>query len=413
MLSYLTSFFSYTKDETKNIIIENEIKEEVKEKIDEENIIEKNIAPNNDFNNLCEYKLLRYLLLNDYDNNMFLTPQILTTQKTPNYNESFSIWGIRNINDYNYLVHKDRLFEKTKNIYIIVNGDYSFDNIYNYIKNSGVSIEIFKCDLFKFVEKYPEFKHSHYNTGYNDFHDWISCKNPTKLGSIYNKSFYLKDLPACQVLPNLIVGEGLNFMLYKHNFYKKEKNYDTCLKYIEIMKNHNISCVINVGLDCSYDYFDDLIELFKENNIDVFNLPIFEYPSKSMYEIDRFHEVSDIINEYISKNKNVYLHCFTGRNMSVCCAMLYMVKHLNMTIKNAFQTVGLKKYIHPQIQLIRIIYDEALKKESNPISLHKLICDRNNMFNQFESSYVPFATACYDLYMLDVIAGRQNNPIIV
>jgi hypothetical protein len=363
------------------------------------------------------YDKLRNLLLNDYDNNMFLTNQTLGIYNYLSESTTYYyIWGIRDMNSYDYLENKDGLFLGVKKIYIIKrdnnNSYYYEDKITKYIKNSEIEIETLICDLTEFAEEYPEFKHFRYNN-YFEYLDWGHSRKP-EIGTIYDKTYQCKDLAGSFILPNLIVGESFDFDEYSFNSLYIEDTKKRYMGKIDILVNNGITCIINVGADCVRNYFPAIIEILKSKNIEVFIFPIVECSEKSEYKMTTLHQVADLLNKKLNDNNNkVYLHCYMGKNRSASAAIMYMVKYLGMSLKDAYLNICLKRPIHPQKELIHIIYDEVLKKEENPIALHKLIIDKRSMpSDKFSFTSGSFALGGYDIYMLDVIAGRKQNPLM-
>jgi predicted protein tyrosine phosphatase len=356
------------------------------------------------------YVILKNLLLNNYDNNMFLTNQEICHRFGYDGYIAYNIWGIRDLDSYDYLECKSGLFLGVKKIYIIVKYEYDInpERLKDYIKNSGIEIKFFVCNLIEFMEIYQEFKHTKYVSGYYEFLDFAYSKK----SEIYDKPFYAPGLPACLILPNLIIGESFDFARCKDYFSDvKCESYRNSLERIENLKKNGVSCIINVGNECVGDYFDKMVSLLKENNIEVLNYPLIECSEKNDHKINILHRVADLLHEKFNENKKVYLHCYMGKNRSVSCALMYMVKYMNMKLKDAYLNIALKRYIHPQKELIHIVYDEAIKKEDSPIALHKLIIDRKRLPDKYGYTSGSFAMGGYDIYMLDVIAGRKENPI--
>jgi protein-tyrosine phosphatase len=352
------------------------------------------------------YETLRDLLLNDYDNNMFLTPQHFYIYNDKDKSHSYyNVVGIRKLHCFSDIEKKEDLFLGVKKIYIIFKdisekSRYQYNFIPIYIKNSGIPIEPFICNLDEFLILYPEFANNKYYLNNIKFLDWAYSRKSSNNGIIYNKTFYCENLPACYILPNLIVGEKLNFTNIK------ELKFNQISKNILNLKNNNITCIINVSDDCISDYDDDTIKCLNDENIEFYNFPISEYNNEHNNDAkDKMHKVADLLNEKFSNNSNnkIYLHCLLGKNRSASCAILYMVKYMNMTLKDAFLNILLKRHIFPQIELLRIIYDEATIKEQNPIALHKLIS---------EKYLFPIPSSAYDIYMLDIIANRQRKILI-
>ncbi len=336
------------------------------------------------------FDMLKDLLLNSYDNNMFL-----------GYNIKIKIFGLMPIYSlvfYDDLENSD-LFKGVDKIYIIHNfNDYELKkiNLPKYLEKRGsIPLEYIKCDLNNFATKFPEFINDKISNDI-DYLDLVYSFEKSK-NKIFNESFIVEELGGTLVLPNLIIGQSFDF-------YYKNDNIESSIKKIV---NKNITAIINVGNECSKDYSNKIIKMLFKNNILIFDYGLSEINDNDNNNYQNILNCAEKINELINKGHKVYIHCYMGKNRSVSAVLLYMVKYLSLPLKIAIELIGLKKSISPQIQFASIIYDEALKNESKPLALHKFCINCRNIGNTYSS----YALGIIDLYYLDVIANRKPNPL--
>ena len=65
------------------------------------------------------------------------------------------------------------------------------------------------------------------------------------------------------------------------------------------------------------------------------------------------------LNKFLSKNKNVLVHCYAGKQRSACVISAYLLKYTHMTPKDTILAIKSKRLITftPKIN-----FDKAIKK---------------------------------------------------
>lgn len=309
------------------------------------------------------YENLRNLLLNEYENNLFITPD-----RCQNH-----VYGI--VEGYD----QKMLFTGIQKIYYICDF-YDPKNCYllNFLSKTKIKIEILHCNLEKFVSLYPEFEN----------------KLITSRENLYSLIYKEKNigLPGYFILDKLIIGESFDF----DNCHTNSPE-----KIVEKLKKNGTTDIVNMATNCVEQYNSRVLNVFSQNDIRVFHFPVNEDKESIEEKEYSLHQAADLIHEKIQGGGSVYLHCYMGKNRSVATGILYMVKHLKMTLKDAYLAICLKKITSVQDTLLEIIYKEALKNERYPVALHKLQSE--------EYFYMSLAMRPYDLFVMDVISGRKPN----
>jgi protein-tyrosine phosphatase len=373
---------------------------------------------NNDID--FEYKKLRKLLLNDFDNSLFFDYNNYGWSSSTN---KINIIGIKNpnyyhtqISNYNYTTQKYEYNKNAVNILLGINNIYIIcekskyvkkyndlknipDYILSYCKEKNMEPIIINCDLNHFGSLYPDL----IDNKFTDHSDHFSYANSLK-GEIYEKTCRCEKLVGANILPNLIVGQSFDF---EYNYEKNEfaKYYNET---IQNLKFENVNTIINVYKSHDKIYPPDSINILKKHNIDVYSFPLDENKENDEQNEKNFFDAIDKVNEEINNNKKIYLHCYVGKNRSMSVAIGYMVKYLKIPLKIACEEAYLKKTYATQIKFMSLIWKEAKLIESDPIALCKIIADASNIGN----SYSLYGLGFYDVHKLDVIAGRKVVPLI-
>lgn len=292
-----------------------------------------------------EIDKLRDLLLNNYDNSIFISS---------GYNDNRSCFGVFEASESSYLANPI-LLNGEENFYLITETPHEQrGDVFKKLQPT-----IINCSLTKFLDKYPMFESTKFKNP-EFFSAWIGNLYKRDRNNQPNQYGYQLGY---QLTPNLYVGESLDFKRY---------NESEMVEKLQKLKNQGITHIINVSDRNIKDYeILEVQEFFEENKIEVSNIPIqeYEYPGKNQ----AVHQVADLINEKINDPKNkVYLHCYMGQNRSITCAIMYMMKYQKRTLKEAFLQCSLMKRVFIQNEFVQILHAEASKREQKPISMFKL-----------------------------------------
>lgn len=382
------------------------------------------------------YTMLRNLLLNEFDNNLFFginnNSYSFGIDSYNSDNKKIDIIGIKSLYYYNQLISKynygtnktEKQWEKEiflgiKNIYIIHNIGKKgkrenprkkiIDDlkIPQYILDAGLPIKLIKCDLIQFLNIYPELIDNKF-TEDNVYYSYANSLN----GEIYAQSCKCEGLVGANILPQLIVGESFDFEHYesssKYDSYDKKFN-EYCNETINKLKLNGVNCIINVYKDHDKTYPQKSVKYLNDNCISVYSFPLDENTKNTSTNANNFYQAVDKVNEQINLGKKVYLHCYVGKNRSMSVALLYMVKYLKIPLKLACEEAYLKKTYATQIKFMIDVWNQAKTNgEECPIALCKIIGDASNIGNTYSSYGLGF----YDVHKLDVIAGRKILPLV-
>ena len=58
-----------------------------------------------------------------------------------------------------------------------------------------------------------------------------------------------------------------------------------------------------------------------------------------------FPKITEIIHEYLNKNKVVFIHCYAGKQRSASIIIAYIMRYLNISCKNAIKLLESKRSI--------------------------------------------------------------------
>ena len=81
------------------------------------------------------------------------------------------------------------------------------------------------------------------------------------------------------------------------------------------------------------DFFLNLVCLFHLKGSEIMN----------MYRF--FPKITDIIHSYLTKNKIVFVHCYAGKQRSASIIVAYLMKYLNISLKNSIKLLESKRAI--------------------------------------------------------------------
>lgn len=350
-------------------------------------------------------------MLNEFDNNLFFRTDINIYTENPKH-----IIGIKTLSYYSHLVNNKQnwsteLFFGIKHIYIFhdiattnKNTLLNYVHVPNYISNSNIPITYIKIDLNNFLKLYPEFK----DDKFDDFYKYYSYANSLN-GEIYEKSCKCNNLDgSTNILENLIIGQSFDFDRFPHVDSDEIKFNKYCVDTISALKSNGVNSIINVYKSQNKLYPPKIIKLLSDQNIEVFSFPLDEETINSNENTNNFLLATEKLYEQIKLGKKIYLHCHVGKNRSISVALLYLVKYLKIPLKIACEEIYLKKTFAPQIKFIKEIWNEAIKTESNPIALCKIISDVEHVGN----TYSLFGLGFYDVHKLDVMSGKKTLQLI-
>lgn len=90
-----------------------------------------------------------------------------------------------------------------------------------------------------------------------------------------------------------------------------------------IIRNYNIKAVITLT---SFSKPENVINFYKNNNIDFLFIKIDDSPSENIYRY--FDLTHDFIDKHIQQNENVLVHCMAGISRSSTIILNYMLKKM-------------------------------------------------------------------------------------
>lgn len=76
-------------------------------------------------------------------------------------------------------------------------------------------------------------------------------------------------------------------------------------------------------------------------DVDAFCVPLIDGSGNTRESIE---EAIDVIAGLVSSGDKILVHCHAGRSRSVCIVAAYFVRHHNMTVKEALDFVGGKRW---------------------------------------------------------------------
>ena len=111
-------------------------------------------------------------------------------------------------------------------------------------------------------------------------------------------------------------------------------NYNTAIDY-DFLNNHNIKLVVNLSKNLKFINLD----------IDKYRVPIHDNRTKESDEglIKHFPNVYNKIDEHLSKNEGVLIHCRSGMQRSATTIALYLMKKYNISFIEAKELIQNKR----------------------------------------------------------------------
>lgn len=328
-----------------------------------------------------EIERLHYLLLNEYEHSLFFAETGHTPYGYDAPKESFGVFNVRDL----WHLGKNISMVGIKKVYVISKSTIrSIEDVEFYLK---IKPEIIKCYIGDFIEKYPMF----------------ICNGFDPDERVLRSSFFLTKQYrniGYTITPYLSVGPSFDF--------SKVPEWEIA-KSLDLITKDETKHIINVSMSNIEDYDVPMIrEFLKETGIKIHNIPISEENFNSR---DAVYQVADLIHELTSNKEKVYIHCYMGQNRSITCTMMYLIKYHGKTLKDAFLECCLRKRVFLQDHFIDMLYDEALKKEENPIAKVKLQYKVPVGGIKVGFSFEGKSLGGYHVHMLDIIAGRKANQI--
>ncbi len=87
-------------------------------------------------------------------------------------------------------------------------------------------------------------------------------------------------------------------------------------------------------------------------DVDAFRVPLIDGPGNTRKSIE---EAIDVIAGVVSSGEKILVHCHAGRSRSVCIVAAYFVRHHNMTVKEALDFVGGKRWYSLSIGIEEVL----------------------------------------------------------
>lgn len=359
---------------------------------------------------------LKNLLLSNLDNVLLLS------------NVRCPIYGIHNIVDYraNGLPYNRQLstllLKNVDKIYFIIHVVDQNESIKLYmdeIKNvlivykfpTSIKYDVIYCNYDLFLESFPQFRKSYIAIERHEFLNLI----PNIDLDIYKT--YPKIRYGTYITSLLIIGGSQDLCQRNWNYMNNPRQ--VLQKELQQFIDANINAIIYVANDKEYE--DEFVrEWFAQNNISIYHYPIIEDINITQYAANNCKSIvdaADMLNELIKQNKKVYLHCYMGINRSVATAILYFIKHKQMSLYDAFKMITCRKMINIGLDLLEILYDHFTNnfnvrcnyccsvscKDDDivPIAFHKIMQVNSNGY------LVPLNI--YDMYFIENIKKCEKN----
>jgi hypothetical protein len=223
-----------------------------------------------------------------------------------------------------------------------------------------IQSETIFIDVIKFLKKYPYLQRKYNINNYFDFFVYLSDRYnfvgpPTSNISEFETNLFIGAIP------------------------------EDVEEYLTFLNEFKIDSIINMSHENYYI-----------NDINVYSYPIDE----KINEKDKLLEAVDKLNELISNEKRIFLHCLLGRNRSASVLLLYLMKYRNKSLLESYLEVYSKRNICISKELGKHIYDEC---SNNPdeVALFRITADTINCDNRGNEYY--FSTYGLDFYELKKI----------
>lgn len=120
----------------------------------------------------------------------------------------------------------------------------------------------------------------------------------------------------------------------------------------EYFRDINADVIINVAEECRNMLTNnDIIEYyhypFKDDDDEIIN--------------EKFDEIADLIDMYISNKKTVFIHCYAGRSRSVSFVIAYLMKYQELDLNVSYTYVDKIRGIYPNLGFIKQLMDYELE----------------------------------------------------
>jgi hypothetical protein len=223
-----------------------------------------------------------------------------------------------------------------------------------------IQSETIFIDVIKFLKKYPYLQRKYNVNNYFDFFVYLSDRY------------------------NFVGPSTLNITNFETNLFIGAIPEDL-EEYSIFLDEFKIDSIINMSHE---NYYID--------NINVYSYPIDE----NINEKDKLLKAVEKLNELISNEKRIFIHCLLGRNRSASVLLLYLIKYRNKSLLESYLELYSKRNICISKELGKHIYDEC---SNNPeeLALFRITADTINCDNRGNEYY--FSTYGLDFFELQKI----------
>jgi protein-tyrosine phosphatase len=132
---------------------------------------------------------------------------------------------------------------------------------------------------------------------------------------------------------------------------------------IKILADSGITAVLNVQTDRDLKHrqvdWSHLLRTYKESRIVVERLPIEDFNQEDL--IAKLRSAGDKLNDLVSENNFVYVHCTAGMSRAAATVIIYLVFYQNYTPEDAYDFVkSHREIICPNMRAIEKVINDNM-----------------------------------------------------
>jgi protein-tyrosine phosphatase len=130
---------------------------------------------------------------------------------------------------------------------------------------------------------------------------------------------------------------------------------------IKALADCNISAVLNVQTDRDLKHrqvdWSHLLRVYKDHNIEITRLPIEDFNQEDL--IEKLRSAGDKLNELLSLDNVVYVHCTAGMSRAAATVIIYLVFYQNYTSEDAYDFIkSHRSVICPNMKAIEKVIND-------------------------------------------------------
>ena len=233
--------------------------------------------------------------------------------------------------------------DEYNNIYIIynINGDYNdevTEDLIAYLKANNINYYLLKGGINSFKPTLTEKRNklvpplqAMSSPLLSKSMSPLHSKSMSSLSSLSSKSKY-KPNTSQPLVSRLSEEKNIKPSYIIDNIYIGSLN---DVENEDLIKEYNFKYIINMCMECNY---------YLPNNVIYLKIPWIDNVNQNLH-YDILKIIFDIIDNAVSKNENILIHCFAGKSRSVSVVMAYLIIRRDLSYDDAYDLLTSKRNI--------------------------------------------------------------------